>query len=100
MASVQVTLVANTVSRITLDAPTGRVVVTQSAGTAAEIYATADGNDPVVPTNAVEVADQQRVIPAILGFQLVLVPPLFGDHMAIPSIRLLSVGTPTVTVEW
>jgi hypothetical protein len=100
MASEQVTLAAGSISRLTLDAPTGRIVVTQSSGTAAEIFVTADGNDPVTPSGSTEVPDQQRPIPAVLGAQVVLQPPLFGDHMAIPSVRFLSAGTPTVTVEW
>src|ERR1700727_1473462 len=100
MASTQVTLAGGTVSIIPLDAPTTRIVVTIESGTAAEVYATADGSLPVIPTSGVEVTGQQKAISAATGFQRVLTPPLFGDHMAIPTVRLLSAGTPTVTVEW
>lgn len=100
MASTQVTLVGGTVSRLTLGAPAGRVVVTQISGTPAVIYVTADGTDPVIPSSGVEVTGSQKALPALLAAQTVISPPLFGDHMAIPSIRLLSVGTPTVLVSW
>jgi hypothetical protein len=105
VASIQVTLTANTVLNIPLDVPTGRIVVTQAAGTAAEVYATVYSDDqalPVFPTQGVELSSiaQQRTLSALLGSQIVLQPRLYGDHMVVPSISLLSSGTPTVLVEW
>lgn len=100
MASTEVTLSGGTVALVPLDAPTGKIVITQLSGTPAVIYATADGSLPVVPNSGTEVPGQQKVIPAVLGASQVLVPPLFGDHAAIPTIRLLSAGTPAVLVSW
>jgi hypothetical protein len=65
----------------------------------AETYVTADGNVPVIPGSA-EVADTQIAVSAVVGDQKVTQPPLFGDHMQIPTVRLISSGTPTVLVAW
>lgn len=102
MASAQFTLVANTMSVLVLDAPAGRIVVTQAAGTPAEVYATTDGISPIVPTPGSEVSNvtTQRTLAALLGAQVVLQPHLYGDHMVVPTVLLLSAGTPTVLVEW
>lgn len=100
MPSIQVTLVANTVSLVPLDAPTTRIVITQEAGTAAEIYGTADGSLPVVPTNGVEITNEQFTVPAFEPLQTVVAPPLSGGFMTIPTLRLISAGTPTVLVQW
>lgn len=70
------------------------------SGTAAVVYATADGNNPVVPSDGVEVTGTQQALPAVLGASLPLNAPLFGDHMTNPSVRLISAGTPTVLVQW
>lgn len=99
MASEQVTLVANKAAYVPLDAPTTRVVATMLSGPAT-VYATADGNDPVVPSSGVEVPGSQIVLAGVLGQQIVLSPPLFGDHMAIPTIKLISAGTPVVSLGW
>jgi hypothetical protein len=99
MASITTTLVANTPAVIPLDAPTGRIVITQIGGTAAVVYATVDGSFPTIP-GAGEIPTTQRSLPAVAGGQVVLQPPLFGDHMVIPTVRLQSAGTPTVLVEW
>lgn len=100
MASTQVVLVANTVVVVPLDAPTGRVVISIASGTAAEVYATSDGSLPVVPVPGTEVSDTQQMLSSVLGGQIIMQPPLFGDHMAVGAIRLVSTGTPTVSVEW
>ncbi len=100
MASEQVTLAASTVTLFPLDAPTGRVVISIVSGTAAEVYATADGSLPVIPGSSAEVSDNQQMISSVLGGQIVMQPPLFGDHMAIGTIRMISAGTPVVAIEW
>ena len=107
MSSTQVTLIGGTVALVSLDVPAARIVVTQVSGTPAEIYGTADGSLPVIPSSGVEVAGSQRTIPAVLGAQLVIVPPLATapglagpTGRIIPTVRLLSNGTPTVLVEW
>ena len=100
MASEQVVLVANAVTLFPLDAPTGRVVISIPSGTAAEVYCTADGSLPLIPGSGAENPSGQQMLSSVLGGQIVMQPPLFGDHMAIPIIRMLSAGTPTVLVEW
>lgn len=99
MPLIQKTLSASTVAVIPLDAPTGRVTVTILSAPATT-FATADGSTPVIPTDGVEVSSAQRAIAGATGQQEVLVPPMFGDHMAIPTVRLLSAGTPVMSVEW
>jgi hypothetical protein len=97
-------LVANTVTNVPLDAPTGRIVVTQAAGTAAEVYATVltdDGITAVIPSSTeLPSVVNQRTLSSLLGAQAVLQPRLYGDHMVVPTISLISAGTPTVLVEW
>lgn len=100
MASVQVALSGGTTSVETLNAPASRVLVKQVAGTPAEVYATADGSAPVIPTSGVTIPSGQQALAAVLGDVIVLEPPKFGDHMVIPTIRLLSAGSPTVVLEW
>lgn len=109
MPSIQVALSANTPAIVPLDAPSGRVVITQQAGpTPAEIYATADGNLPVVPTSGVEVTNAQAMIPALLGAQVVIQPPLStapGNAgpagRPIPVIRLVTAGAGVIaSVAW
>jgi hypothetical protein len=100
MPTEQLTLVGGVVSLFPLDAPTGRVIVSIVSGTAAEVYATADGSLPIIPGTGAENSGNMQMISSVLGGQVVLQPPLFGDHMAIATIRLLSAGTPTVLVEW
>ena len=99
MASIQQNLTAGVVSVVPLDAPTGRIVVTYQAGTT-EAYVSVDGSLPVVPTPGVEVPTQQNALPAVVGAQTVLKPPLFGTHMVIPTVRMVSSGSPTISVEW
>jgi hypothetical protein len=100
MPSQQVTLVAATIATVQLDAPTGRVIITQEAGTAAEVYITSDGTNPGIPTSGVTVPGSQQTLSAALGSVAACQPPQFGDHMAVGQIRLLSAGTPTVLVQW
>jgi hypothetical protein len=100
MPSTQVTLVGGVAAVVPLDAPAGRVVVTLEAGTAAEVYVSVDGTLPVIPGNNVEVPGGQIMLASAFNSQAILAPPLFGDHMAIPTIRLLSAGTPVVSVAW
>ena len=95
-----VTLVANTVVQVPLEAPTGRVVVTIVDGTPAPVFVTADGTDPIVPASGVVVGPAQSVIPAVVGEAIVVQPPFPGDGMVLGTISLLSTGTPTVSVEW
>lgn len=109
MPSTEVTLIANTVATVPLDAPTGRIVVTMVSGTASEVWATADGSNPVAPSSGVKVSDAQIALPAVLGVRDVLMPPLTPlsappavgpPGRTIPSVRLLSAGTPVVRVAW
>lgn len=94
--------------RFTLDQLATRVTVTMQ-GSPAESYWTADGTDPVTPTTGVEVAGTQRVLAGVTGQQIVLTPPAYvapasggvsPSGQAFASIRGLSGGTPTVTIEW
>lgn len=100
MPSVQVTLALGAITPIPIDAPTGRVVVTQMAGTPAEVYITADTSTPIVPIGGVEVAGNQSTLFALIGAQVTVQPPLTAGHMSKPTIQLLSAGTPTVLVQW
>jgi hypothetical protein len=97
MSSVQATLSA-TPSVIALDAPTSRVVVTMISS-AAEAYFTVDGSNPMAPTTTTD-PGTKKVLAGVVGAQIVLSPPLFGDHMAIPTLRAASSGAPTVQIEW
>jgi hypothetical protein len=98
VASVDVTLAASTPLLVPLDAPATRVTLTMMAG-AAETVATADGSNPTLPTST-ENSTPARVLPPVVGAQIVVCPPMPGGHMAIPTIRLQSAGTPTIHVEW
>lgn len=98
MASVQATLTGATPVTVNLPAPTGRIVVTIVGG-AAEVYVTADGSYPSTPSATNNLSDL-RVIPGVLGAQVVMQPPLFGDHMVLPTLNFASAGTPTVQIEW
>jgi hypothetical protein len=101
MPYTQVTLVANTVATVTLDAPTGRIVLTQESGTPATVYGTTDGTLPSFPTNDAEIPDQyQFMLSAFVSDRVVVAPHLYGDHMVIPTVQLLSAGTPTISVQW
>jgi hypothetical protein len=97
VASLQVTL-SSSPSVVPLDAPTGRIVVTMISSPA-EAYVTADGSLPAIPSSTEEPGTGQ-VLAGVTGAQIVLQPPLFGTHMAIPTLRLVSSGTPTVAIEW
>jgi hypothetical protein len=100
MPSVRVTLTGPTEVIVPISAPTGRVSVTIEAN-AAEVWATADGTYPTQPGVSSSTAPANQVtIAGVLGAQGVLQPPLYGDHMAVPSIRLASAGNPIVLVEW
>jgi hypothetical protein len=96
----QVTLVANTVATVNLNEPTERITVRLVGGTAAEVYCTADGSLPVIPTSGVEISDGQQALAAVLGDEITLEPPLVGGHEVIPVVNLLSAGTPIVEVLW
>lgn len=98
MALTQLTLAANAVTPITIDAPTGRIVVTFI--TAGTIYYTLDTSTPVIPSNDVEIVGTQQVLAGLAGQQCVIQPRLFGDHMAIPTLLVLSAATPAVAFEW
>jgi hypothetical protein len=100
LPQIQKTLVANTVAVLPIDTPVGRVSLTAISGTPAVVYATTDGSAPVVPSDGVEVVGTQQALSAVLGAQLPLNVPLFGDHMAAPTVRLISAGTPVVLVQW
>lgn len=98
MASTQVTLAANAITPVALDAPTGRIVVTLlAAGTA---YVTTDGTAPVIPSGGVEIPSGQQVISGVAGQQFVVQPRLYGDHMAVPTLQFLSAGTPGISIAW
>ena len=102
MAQVRVTLTGSTVTSVPLDAPTTRVTVSIATPDASnhEVYATCNGETPVIPTLGVEVADTQKMVPGGLGMGSTLYPRLYGDHMVIPTVQLISNGTPTVVVSW
>lgn len=98
MPTITETLVANTVTRVPLDAPTGKVVITMLSGPGT-LWATSDGTDPVVPA-ASEVTGSQQVLAGVVGAQLPLTPSVAGYPMVAPSIRLISAGTPVVEITW
>lgn len=99
MGSEQPTLAANVVTSVTLDGPAGRIVLTMISG-AAEVVATADGSTPVLESGTPEAGEAVQALPPVVGAQIVLEPPLAGDHMNIPVVKLLSAGTPVVLIEW
>lgn len=84
---------------VPIDAPAGRIVVTMWSSPA-PVFGTADGSLPVVPSNVTEVPGSQRALAAVIGQQMVLDSPQYGDHMANATVRLVSSGTPTVLVSW
>lgn len=99
MPSTQVTLTGSTPVTVQLSAPTGSVNVTITAA-AAEVVVTADGSYPTLPSNGVTNNTNAIVIPGVLGQSGIIQPPLFGNHMQIPSLNLASTGTPTVLIQW
>jgi len=82
-----VTLVANTVSTVTLDADYDNVEVVSVDGTAA-VYFTVNGATPTVAGNGTV------VLPAAIG--AVSLQP-YGPELA--TIKLISAGTPKVAVR-
>ena len=100
MALVEQGLIANTVETVQLDSITGQILITMTAGTAAEVYVTVDGSTPVFPDGAAEVPSGQRVIAAAIGARIAIRPPEQGYPRVRPRVNLLSAGTPTVAVEW
>lgn len=99
MALKQVTLSASTNLLVPLDSPTGRILVRMQSSVA-ETYCTVDGSTPVIPTAGVEVPFMQRALAGVAGDYVILHPVLYGDHMQIPTVQLISAGTPVVSVEW
>jgi hypothetical protein len=100
MPTEQVTLSPGAITPIVLDRPAGRIVITMESGTPAEVYGTADTSTPVIPGNEVEVPGTQFMVSAFISDRIVIQPPLYGDHMVIPTVNLLSAGSPTVSVQW
>lgn len=82
------TLVANTVATFTFASNGGQIVVLNRDG-AAEVYFRSDGVDPVVG------ADGCDVLPAAIG----AVATLDGTKGQPSEVRLISTGTPKVTVK-
>jgi hypothetical protein len=99
MPSTQAVLSA-TPTLVSLPAPTSRVVVSILAN-AATVVVTADGSYPSLPSAGVTNTQGAVVISGVAGELMgVVQPPLFGDHMAAPTLRLASTGTPTVLISW
>lgn len=82
------TLAANTVAVFTFTANYGQIIVLNRDG-AAEIYFRSDGVDPVIG------ADGCDVLPAAIG----AVVTIDGSKGQNSEIRLISAGTPKVTVK-
>lgn len=82
------TLAANTVATFTFAANGGQIVVLNRDG-AAEIYFRSDGVDPVIG------ADGCDVLPAAIGAAVTI----DGTKGQNSEIRLISAGTPKVTVK-
>lgn len=99
MGSAQPTLTTNTVLTVLGDAPAQRITLTMISG-AAEVYASADGSYPTPEAASDETNTAVQVLAPLVGAQTVLEPPLAGDHMTLPTVKLLSAGTPVVLVEW
>jgi hypothetical protein len=98
MATVQVTLNGSAQPAIVnLDKPTGQVVITMQANPA-ETYVTINGVYPVIP--GASVVQDQKTLPGNLGQWITIAPPILGGQPQLAQVRLLSAGTPTVTVEW
>lgn len=86
-----VTLVANTVSTLTLDDGYAKVeIVNVDGGGSAPIYATIDGTTPAVATNG------SQYVGAAAGSALTLEDRSPG---AGPTVKLKSAGTPLVMVR-
>lgn len=107
MPTIPVTLSAAVVSVVPLDSATGRIVVSQESGTPASVAITTDGSLPVLSSSGVEVLGVQAVLSGVAGASAVVQPPLQiapgtagPAGRAIPTIRLLSAGTPTVRITW
>lgn len=81
------TLVADTVTTVTLDSDAQEVEVLNRDG-AAEIYFTVDGADPTVE------GDDCQVLPAAIGAVQVRAP---GG--GVTDVKLISEGTPTFSVR-
>lgn len=99
MPSVEVQCTGSTPVVVPLPTPTGRLTFTITHGTS-EVYITLDGSFPKDPTNDQTNVNTQQIIPGVLGAQTVMMPRLFGDHAEAPTVRLASLGTPNVLIEW
>jgi hypothetical protein len=82
-----VTLVAATVTTVTLDKDYNQVEVLNVDGAAA-VYFTTNGSTPAVGANG------SNVIPAAIG-SLTVLPGTTGNTV----VKLISAGTPTVSVR-
>jgi hypothetical protein len=84
-----VTLVADTVSTVTLPAPAPSTVEIVNVDGSAEVYVSVDGTNPTVD------GDGFWVLPAAIGF-LQLDPRASSSGTA--TVKLISSGTPKVSV--
>jgi hypothetical protein len=102
MPSVQQTLVPNQFFRYTITDAICRGVTVYQVANVAECWATANGQDPVVPSGGVEVTDGQTTLSGVLGLAgaRVLHPPYPAGQPVQPNIRILSQGSPTIVIEW
>jgi hypothetical protein len=100
MASVQETLTGNpnNFTEVDIPNPTGRIVITMMSAPA-EVWVTSDGTVPVAPSGT-QNTGTQRTLSGAVGEQIVVSPAIPGGHMALPIIRLASVGSPVVELEW
>ena len=77
----------------------GRVVVTMLSAPATA-YITADGSYPLIPSVGVVNPGGLFTLAGWIGAQASIPCPLFGDHMAIPTLRFASDGSPVVHLDW
>lgn len=99
MASVQLVLTGATPVLFTPPGPVGRVLVTILSAPAT-VYITADGSYPILPTAGVENPTGLVTLAGVIGQQIQVPCPLFGDHMATPTLRLASAGSPVVQLDF
>lgn len=97
MGSTQLTL--NGISQsFPIPAPAGRALVTILSAPAT-VVATGDGSYPTLPSGATN-NSAAVIIAGVIGESGIIQFPLFGSHMANPTINLASTGNPVVLIEW
>lgn len=78
--------------------PATRIVLTM-VGSVADASITTDGSAPVALTSTAA-ENRQSVLQGVAGSQTLVGVSQPGGHLALPSLRISSAGSPTIRIEW